>query len=78
MMFTDLRFFFPDEKIFKKLSIFHGVDIFSNEHQRIKESYYERMLKKKNEAQKKNKKKQDSASSDSECESKANPLGNHH
>jgi hypothetical protein len=57
MMFTDLRFFFPDEKIFKLLSIFHAVDIFSNEHQRIKESYYERMLKKKRDAQLRNKKK---------------------
>lgn len=43
MMFSDLRFFFPDEKIYFKLLIFHELDIFENEHLRIKESYFERM-----------------------------------
>jgi hypothetical protein len=66
MMFSDLRFFFPDDSIFLKLSIFHGLDIFSNEHQRIKESYFERMLKNKREASKRKKERKESNSSDSD------------
>jgi hypothetical protein len=78
MMFSDLRFFFADDKIFFKLSIFHELDIFSNEHQRIKESYFERLLKKQREGHKKKKHLKESNSSDSDNESKGNPIGNHH
>lgn len=38
-IFEDLRFFFPDEKIYKRLAIFHNLDIFEGEHFRIKETY---------------------------------------
>jgi hypothetical protein len=38
-MFEDLRFFFPDEKIYKRLAIFHELDIFEGEHFHIKETY---------------------------------------
>jgi hypothetical protein len=32
MMFSDMRFFFPDDDIYSKLLIFHELDIFKNEH----------------------------------------------
>ncbi|TNV79324.1 hypothetical protein FGO68_gene5968 [Halteria grandinella] len=39
IIFEDLRFFFPDEKIYKRLAIFHELDIFEGEHFKIKETY---------------------------------------
>lgn len=39
IIFEDLRFFFPDDKIFKRLAIFHNLDIFEGEHFRIKDTY---------------------------------------
>lgn len=49
MMFEDLRFFFPlsgDDNLYSKLWIFHDLDIFTGEHFRIKETYYEKEKKK--------------------------------
>lgn len=43
MMFTDLRFFFPDPSIYQRLHLFHALDIFAGEHFNIKESYLKRM-----------------------------------
>jgi hypothetical protein len=39
MMFEDLRYFFPDPKIFSRLNLFHELDIFEGEHFKIKETY---------------------------------------
>lgn len=44
MIFEDLRFFFPDEKIYKRLAIFHQLDIFEGEHFNIKEIYKRKIL----------------------------------
>lgn len=41
-MYSDLRFFFPegnDDKTYRKLKIFHDLNIFEGEHFRIKEVY---------------------------------------
>lgn len=46
-MFLDLRFFFPDDKIYKRLSIFHDLDIYEGEHFRIKETYKEKVKRRK-------------------------------
>jgi len=38
-MFEDLRFFFPQERIYSRLRIFHCLDVFNNDHVRIKQTY---------------------------------------
>lgn len=53
MMFDDLRYFFPDEKIYKRLALFHELDIFEGEHFRIKEAYQKRQLLKQSHQKKK-------------------------
>lgn len=41
-MFSDLRFFFPDERIYARLALFHELDIFEGDHFKIKETYKRR------------------------------------
>ena len=38
-MFEDLRFYFPEERILERLKLFSILDIFSNEHLHIKQTY---------------------------------------
>ena len=38
-IFEDLRFFFPDDKVYKRVTIFHSLDIFEGEHFKIRETY---------------------------------------
>lgn len=45
-MFEDLRFFFPDEEVYKQLEIFHCIDVFEGDHYRIKDHYKNYLNKK--------------------------------
>ncbi len=38
-MFEDVRFFFPNEKIYNQIQIFRILDIFNGDHLSIKKSY---------------------------------------
>ena len=38
-VFSDLRYFFPEDEIYQKLSLFHKLDIFKGEHFAIRETF---------------------------------------
>ena len=47
-MFSDLRYFFPEEAVYKRLRIFHELDIFEGQHFRIRETYLGRQQARRN------------------------------